>query len=325
MNEILNILKNNLDDANAFSHKLQDPAITKHSTLDSELKQLIVQLGSLETKITNYRNELDTFTNLKKVLSDVLGNIKILFDNIKASNSNNFSNLHMKTQIDHVTTALDLIHNFRHNYHFVNQVIEVAINQKIEVAEQKLKKIDQLTNKLQGVATEKVYEGANTRYEKRYKKLEFQGYCTIGLSIISTVIFLIIYSFHKNLLSSLIALKVTILLVAIFLITYYFKQATHYRKLADIAEQRHLELEAIPSFLSTISDQAQNEVRKELALKYFGQPLDETHYSSTESLIQDQIKSSTEVLKMTTSLLKSERLNLNTTNDHESNPKPNSL
>ena len=39
-----------------------------------------------------------------------------------------------------------------------------------------------------------------------------------------------------------------------------------------------------------MSNETQNDVRKELALKYFGQPLDEKHYSTTESLVQDQIK-----------------------------------
>ena len=73
----------------------------------------------------------------------------------------------------------------------------------------------------------------------------------------------------------------------------------------------------------SLSDQAQDEIRKELALKYFGQPLDEKHYSTTESLVQDQIKSSTEVLKMTTSLLKSERSILNTASDNNQSSKPN--
>lgn len=41
------------------------------------------------------------------------------------------------------------------------------------------------------------------------------------------------------------------------------------------------------------------------------------------SLIQDQIKSSTEVLKMTTSLLKSERSILNTATDNNQSSKPN--
>lgn len=48
--------------------------------------------------------------------------------------------------------------------------------------------------------------------------------------------------------------------------------------------------------------------KKELALKYFGQPIDEKHYSSTENIIQDQIKSSTELVKIATSLVKIETL-----------------
>ncbi|WP_216936866.1 hypothetical protein [Acinetobacter sp. BY484] len=96
------------------------------------------------------------------------------------------------------------------------------------------------------------------------------------------------------------------IVVAVFLVTYFFKQATHYRKLSDISKARHLELEAIPSFLASMPDEMQNEIKKDLALKYFGQPLDEKHNSSTENIIQDQIKSSTELVKVATSLMKTD-------------------
>lgn len=320
MNEILNELQQNLDDANDFQQKLQEPNITKNPQLNSQLQQLINQLETLQHKIKNHQVELDTFDNLKKLLSNTIGNVRNTFDAIIADTSNNFSQLNLDTQIKYINSASDLIDNFQHSYKYISNVIKVAIDQEIDVANQKLQKFDQVTNKLQGIATEQVYADANKNYLTRYKKLENLGYGTIGISIVSTFICLWIYHCNNNLLYPLITFKITFALIAIFLITYFLKQATHYRKLADIAEQRHLELQAIPTFLSTISDQTQDEIRKELALKYFGQPLDEKHYSTTESLIQDQIKSSTEVLKMTTNLLKSERSVLNITNDQGSKP-----
>ena len=101
-------------------------------------------------------------------------------------------------------------------------------------------------------------------------------------------------------------LKATMIIVAIFLVTYFFKQATHYRKLSDISEARHLELEAIPSFLASMPENMQNDIKKELALKYFGQPLDDKHYLSTENIMHDQIKSSIELAKVATTILKVE-------------------
>lgn len=315
MNEILNELQQNLDDANDFKQKLQEPNITKNPQLDSQLQQLINQLETLQHKIKNRQVELDTFDNLKKLLSNTIGNVRDTFDAIMADTSNNFSQLNLEVQIKYINSASDLIDNFQHSYQYISNVIKVAIDQEIDVANQKLQKFDQVTSKLQGIATETVYDNARKTYFDRYRKLENLGYGIIGVSLVSTLICLWIYHCNSNLLYPLITFKITFALIAIFFITYFLKQATHYRKLADIAEQRHLELQAIPTFLSTISDQAQDEIRKELALKYFGQPLDETHYLSTESLIQDQIKSSTEVLKMTTSLLKLERLAPITTND----------
>ena len=323
MIKILSELQQDLNDANEFNQKLQDPNIIKNPLLESQLQQLINQLENLQNKIKSYQDELDTFDNLKKLLSDTIGNVRITFDAIKADTSNNFSQLNLQTEINYINSSLDLIDNFKHSYHYINNIIKVAIDQKIELAEKKLLKFDQVTNKLQGIATEKIYADAKKTYFDRYRKLENLGYGTIGVSLVSTFICLWIYHCNNNLLYPLITFKITFSLIAIFLIAYFLKQATHYRKLADSAEQRHLELQAIPSYLSTVSDQAQDEIRKELALKYFGQPLDEKHYSTTESLIQDQIKSSTEVLKMTTSLLKSERSILNTASDNNQSSKPN--
>lgn len=323
MDTIISILQQNITDVKILDNQLKDPVVVKNNRLEAEVNSLHAHLETLLIKIMSHRNELERFDNLKKLLSNTINNVQDIFNTIHINQSNDFSKLDLTKQIAYINSAIDLIDNFRHSQPYIDNIIKLAIDQKIEVAEQKLAKFDSLTNKLQGIATEKIYETAQTKYETRYKELENWGYKLIGLSIISTLIFLEIYHYNKELLYSLITLKVTIILVAIFLITYFFKQATHYRKLADIAEQRHLELEALPSFMSTISDSAQDEIRKELALKYFGQSLDEKHYSTTESLIQDQIKSSTEVLKMTTSLLKSERLSINTTSDHDSNPKPN--
>lgn len=54
MNEILNELQKNLDDANKFQQKLQGPNIIKNPQLDSQLQQLINQLETLQHKIKNY-------------------------------------------------------------------------------------------------------------------------------------------------------------------------------------------------------------------------------------------------------------------------------
>lgn len=270
MDKILNTLNQNLNDANNFSQKLKGPNIIKSQNLEIQLEQLINQLTSLETKITTQQTELDTFDNLKQLLSNTIGNVKNKFDIIMADNSNDYSRLDLQKQINYINSALDLIDNFRHSYRYINEIIKNAIDQQIEEANQKLQKFDQVINKLQGIATEQVYANANTNYQTRYKNLENLGYGIIALSFISTFVCLWIYHCYPHLLYSLMTFKITFILIAIFLITYFFKQATHYRKLADTAEQRHLELQAIPSFLSTISNETQNDVRKELALKYFG-------------------------------------------------------
>src|SRR5690606_38456300 len=106
MDKILNTLNQSLDDVNDFNQKLQDPNIIKNPLRESQLQQLINQLGSLQDKIKSYQGELDTFDNLKKLLSDTIGNVRITFDAIKADTSNNFSQLNLQTQINYINSSL---------------------------------------------------------------------------------------------------------------------------------------------------------------------------------------------------------------------------
>ncbi|WP_436905836.1 hypothetical protein [Acinetobacter johnsonii] len=87
MIKILSELQQDLNDANEFNQKLQDPNIIKNPLLESQLQQLINQLENLQNKIKSYQDELDTFDNLKKLLSDTIGNVRITFDAIKADTS----------------------------------------------------------------------------------------------------------------------------------------------------------------------------------------------------------------------------------------------
>lgn len=99
-------------------------------------------------------------------------------------------------------------------------------------------------------------------------------------------------------------LKVSILLVGVTLVSYFLKQSSHYQHLSDQNYQTQVELQAYPSFMESIPSNEAASVRKELALKYFGRELDGSTHKDMSNLVSDQIKSTTEMVKATTDILK---------------------
>lgn len=104
--------------------------------------------------------------------------------------------------------------------------------------------------------------------------------------------------------------KGTLVLTSVTLITYFLKQSVKYQKIADQCRQTKMELEAFPSFVAsfTTEDPKIIEIRRELALKYFGRELDSTTKDDTGGIIAEQMRSTTEMVKATTEAIK----NLNT-------------
>ena len=99
-------------------------------------------------------------------------------------------------------------------------------------------------------------------------------------------------------------IKISFILVAITLVSYFVKQSSHYQKMADQANQTRLEIQAFPSFIGGISQDDEVSLRKELALKYFGREIDSTAHKDMSNLISDQMKSTTEMVKAVTEVIK---------------------
>lgn len=99
-------------------------------------------------------------------------------------------------------------------------------------------------------------------------------------------------------------MKISFILVAITLVSYFVKQSSHYQKMADQANQTRLEIQAFPSFIGGISQDDEVSLRKELALKYFGREIDSTAHKDMSNLISDQMKSTTEMVKAVTEVIK---------------------
>ncbi|MFW6745345.1 hypothetical protein ACODTT_14645 [Acinetobacter pittii] len=100
--------------------------------------------------------------------------------------------------------------------------------------------------------------------------------------------------------------KGSLVLTSITLITYFLKQSVKYQKMADQCKQTKLELEAFPSYVSNLSneDPLVADLRKELAMKYFGRDVDNKSNDETSNILQDQMKNTTEMVKAAMEVLK---------------------
>lgn len=100
--------------------------------------------------------------------------------------------------------------------------------------------------------------------------------------------------------------KASLVLTSITLITYFLKQSVKYQKLADQCKQTKLELEAFPSYVANLSneDPLVADLRKELAMKYFGRDIDNKSNDETSNILQDQMKNTTEMVKAAMEVLK---------------------
>jgi len=100
--------------------------------------------------------------------------------------------------------------------------------------------------------------------------------------------------------------KGSLVLTSITLITYFLKQSVKYQKIADQCKQTKLELEAFPSYVANLSqeDPLIADLRKELAMKYFGRDVDNKSNDETSNILQDQMKNTTEMVKAAMEVIK---------------------
>lgn len=102
-----------------------------------------------------------------------------------------------------------------------------------------------------------------------------------------------------------ILFKISIIVVGITLTTYFLKLSIYYQNKYEQAKQTKLELEAFPDYILLVSKETAEELRKELALKYFGKELDRTYNEKIGNLVQEQMSTNIDLVKATAEIIKS--------------------
>lgn len=182
-----------------------------------------------------------------------------------------------------------------------------ALSPVIAEVNTELSNFRRLRNLVDNARTEGIYNNAVIKY--RNLEENYRSYFYWGLAIVlclSVGLLTLKHELVPYLFSTIEfwAVKVSLLLVGITLISYFLKQSAHYQRLADQNYQTQVELQAYPSFMESIPTEEAASVRKELALKYFGREVDGTAHKDMSNLISDQMKSTTEMVKATTEAIK---------------------
>ncbi|UVB01012.1 hypothetical protein [Acinetobacter lwoffii] len=162
--------------------------------------------------------------------------------------------------------------------------------------------------------TTTAYDEAAVKYTDLHEK--FRNFFYFSLTGIIFVIFIMIYL--KSNIIPLInftlvnnndqveywIIKISLMLIGMTLANYFLKQSSHYQRLADQHHQTSVELKAYPYFMNSVPLEHSIEIRKELALKYFGKEIDSASHKNMSNLISDQMKSTTDMVKATTDVIK---------------------
>ncbi|EHU1307159.1 hypothetical protein QDT04_15240 [Acinetobacter baumannii] len=206
-----------------------------------------------------------------------------------------------------IESLLDVAKQFNKLYEAVNKTLPPYLQSLMGRVNDELVSFRRLRNIADNARTENIYDNAVNKYRDLEENYRSYFYWGIGIVLCLSVALLTLKQILVPYLFSTIefwAVKVSLLLVGITLISYFLKQSAHYQRLADQNYQTQVELQAYPSFMESIPTEEAASVRKELALKYFGREIDAAAHKDMGNLVSDQMKSTTEMVKATTEAIK---------------------
>lgn len=184
---------------------------------------------------------------------------------------------------------------------FMNEVV-LDRDEMIDKFENYFSKIQSDWKKIQQIKTENVYLNSYHKNTARSKNSESKFIGVTVLSLVLSILTIIAFIFKAIDFSQFISIKIMIVVFFGILIAYYLKISTHYRRLADQAEQTHLELLAFPQYAAELGEEKSREIKEQLALKYFGKEIDPSGYQKIGDIAQEQLKTSSELVKAAASL-----------------------
>lgn len=216
----------------------------------------------------------------------------------------NFLKNYLKDIISSLRKILNIMRQFE------DEIRNNKVDSKIAYLDETIKNVSELTEQVKNLNTHDIYEKAAVENQKKSDNFRMAFILLIMLSIVLVWFCSITQSYFGLMDYNYWFFKGTLVLTSITLITYFLKESVKYQKMADQCKQTKLELEAFPSFVAsfTTEDPKIIEIRRELALKYFGRDLinndNDNDKAEASNVLTDQMKNTTELVKATTEAIK---------------------
>ncbi|MGR0306009.1 hypothetical protein [Acinetobacter beijerinckii] len=279
-----------------FNNKFNE--LKDNFLLDSK-KELVLELGKLKENFDEtiqqskqkYESEIK---ELRLQVSGIFENSNKTLGTIFKTYENQFEGME-KRQIDEI----------RNRSKAFNEFMDELVSKRdslIERFDKSFNKIQADWGSIQQIKTNNVYLNAYHKNTARSKNSENKFIGVTALSLFLSVLTIIAFIFRAIDFSQFISIKIMIVVFFGILIAYYLRISTHYRRLADQAEQTHLELLAFPQYAADLGVEKSREIKEQLALKYFGKEIDASGYQKISDIAQEQLKTSSELVKAAASL-----------------------
>lgn len=283
----------------------------------NENDALISALGKLQElfkQTLNNTNEIDLINLIKQEVDELLTSVinkgfkykkerKNIITTVTEENQNDY--LYFLSAVNNIISILLRYQALKKSF---DELLINNLRKAIVDVNKELVGFRKIRNIADNLMTEDIYDIAVAKYKKLEKKYRKYFYRAVPIVIIIAILTFL----SKKLLMekfgidevSYWVLKISILILGVTLISYFIKQSSHYQRLADQNYQTQVELQAYPTFMESIPTEEAANVRKELALKYFGREIDGNAHKDMSNLISDQMKNTTEMVKATTEAIK---------------------
>jgi len=282
--------------------------------LDDPLNRSISDIlkSFLLDKIPEYKliikNNIELFENHD--FAEILGNdVNSLKSIITRSSTNKLLNIfeNIKSFIGKFENIKVSIFSLKNAYTLISQ-----LEDQVKKATKSVQNLESAKLALEANETDKIFLDLSNKYEEEYELNNEYFRNSLILTVCCTILS-VVYTFNTSVNEInwpvFISVKLLIVAVGVTLCTLFLRRSAHAKKLYEKAYQTHVEINAYPIFIKSLKEEDQQEITKELALRYFGKDIDQTQNDKIGDLIQDQFAASTEMIKASAELVKAKQGN----------------
>lgn len=184
------------------------------------------------------------------------------------------------------------------------------LEKQVEKAKISAQNVESAKLAIEANKTDIIYLELSDKYEVEYEDNNKYFRNSLIITVACTVLS-IAYTFNTPIGEInwlvFISTKILILAVGLTLCTLFLRRSAHAKKMYEKAYQTHVEINAYPIFIKSLKEEDQQEITKELALRYFGNDIDQTQNDKIGDLVQDQLSAGTELIRASAEMVRAKQ------------------